>query len=426
MLPVPVESVSCWSGSGSSSAEVTVNYDVIVRGGTLIDPSHGIHGRKDIGIRDGRIAAVEPDLASSAADLLIEADGRLVTPGLIDIHTHVARGIMPIALDPDEAGINSGVTAISDAGSLGVENYGVFKESILPGARTDVFCFLHLCPTGQAVSPEAAWDRVDLDRTQGLISDESEIIRGVKIRANGPAVIEPKLELMNAAKSVSRAANVPLMVHIGLNSEEAVSDDAISAFNRDVVALLGPGDVLTHVYSARRGRLLLEDRGLMADLLEAVGRGVVMDAAPAKSHFSFEHARRAISEGLAPTTISTDITKTNYQGPALFSLPVVMSKFLALGLTLDDVIEKTTAAPARVLGEEHRRGSLGLGSIADLTAFELLEGRFVFADGIAGNTLEGDRLLEPRMTIKAGEQFEARSRFRDHVPGEEITLTKGA
>ncbi len=401
-------------------------YDLIVRGGTLIDPARQIHGRRDIGIRDGRIAAVEDDLEASDAVRVVDARDRLITPGLIDIHTHVARGIMPIALDPDDAGVNSGVTTVSDAGSVGCATYGAFKASILPEARTDVFCFLHLCPTGQAVSPEIAWETVDVGRTLGLIAAERDVIRGVKIRANGPAVVEPKLELLRTAKRVSSEANVPLMVHIGLNSEETVSDDAISAFNRDVVALLGPGDILTHVYSARRGRLMLEDRALMAELREAAGRGVVMDAAPAKSHFSFENARRALGEGLAPTTISTDITKTNYRGPALFSLPVVMSKFLALGLTLDDVVEKTTVAPARVLGEENQRGSLRVGLLADLTVFELLEGRHLFADGIAGGTLEGDRLLEPRMTIKAGEQFAAGSRFRDHVPGEAVTLTRGA
>ncbi len=152
----------------------------------------------------------------------------------------------------------------------------------------------------------------------------------------------------------------------------------------------------------------------------------VTDAAPAKSHFSFRLARAALEVGLVPTTLSTDITKTNYRGPALFSLPVVMSKFLALGLSLDEVIEKATAAPARILREEDRRGSLRVGFPADVTVFELVHGDFLFSDGIAGNTLQGNRLLEPQWTLKAGEVIEAGSRFRNHVPGEPVTLTLGA
>ena len=164
----------------------------------------------------------------------------------------------------------------------------------------------------------------------------------------------------------------------------------------------------------------------MAELKAAAERGVILDIAPAKSHFSFPLARIALDEGVVPTVLSTDITNTNYKGPALFSLPVVMSKFLALGLSLDDVIAKVTVAPARILKEEHRRGSLAVGYPADMTVFEMREGEFVFADGLAGNTLVGDRLLEPRMTIKNGEVLSARSRFRVHVSGEPVTLTQGA
>jgi dihydroorotase len=216
------------------------------------------------------------------------------------------------------------------------------------------------------------------------------------------------------------------MVHIGMNFEEDISSETLHAFTRRMLSLLAPGDILTHTYTSRPGGVIHPDKGVMPELKAAAERGVILDIAPAKSHFSFPLARIALDDGIVPNVLSTDITKTNYRGPALFSLPVVMSKFLALGLSLDDVIAKVTIHPSKILKEEPRRGSLSVGCPADLTLFELREGKFVFSDGLAGNTLVGDRLLEPRMTIKNGEVLSARSRFRDHVPGETVTLTKGA
>ena len=401
-------------------------YDILLKNGTVIDPAAGIHDRRDIGVTAGVIVAVESDLSRSEARRVIDVKDHLLTPGLIDLHTHVARGIMPIALDPDDAGVRCGVTAVSDAGSVGHANYGSFKEFILPDARTDVFSFLHLCPTGQAVSPEIDWESVDPDRTLRLIDEERDVIRGIKIRANGPAVVEPDMKILKTARQVCSAAGLPLMVHLGLNSEKTVDGDVLRRFNRDLLSFLESGDILTHVYSQRTGGVLGGDDDLIAELLEAKKQGIVIDAAPAKSHFSFKLARTALEAGLVPTTLSTDITKTNYRGPALFSLPVVMSKFLALGLSLDEVIEKATVAPARVLKEENRRGSLQVGFPADVSVFELARGDFLFSDGIAGNTLRGNRLLEPRWTLKAGELIEAGSRFRNHIPGEPVTLTRGA
>jgi dihydroorotase len=403
-----------------------VSYDVLLKGGTVVDPAQGLHALRDVAVTDGKIATLEEEIPAGEAKRVIEAQGMLVTPGLIDLHTHVAEAIMPIALTPDEAGVRSGVTAVCDAGSVGYATFNAFKQLIIRSAHTDVFCFLHVCPTGQAVSPEICWEGVDPQRMLQLIEAEREIIKGIKIRANGHVVAHPDLEMLRLAKTVAVQAGLPLMVHIGLSSEEQVSDEVLRAFNRQMLALLDPGDILTHPYTQRRGGVIQPDGGIPLKLRAAAERGVVLDVAPAKSHFSFELARIALEQGLFPTTLSTDITCTNYQGPALFSLPVVMSKFLALGLSIDDVVAKATLAPARILGEGHRRGSLKPGFAADVTVLEQLQGEFLFSDGVAGHTLMGDQLLEPRLTLKDGVEFEASSRFRDHVPGEPIPLTRGA
>lgn len=155
-------------------------------------------------------------------------------------------------------------------------------------------------------------------------------------------------------------------------------------------------------------------------------REVVLDVAPAQSHFSFKLAKIGLEQGIIPTTISSDITITNYRGPVLFSLPVVMSKFLALGLSLHQVIEKTTMNPAIVLNEEERRGSLEVGRPADVSILELTKGNFLFSDGKAGNTLEGKLLLVPKLTLKRGVEITTKPRFRNYIPGETLTLTKGA
>ena len=401
-------------------------FDLVLKQGLVVDPSQDLHDIRDIGIQNGTIAAVKTGIDSSEADKEIDASGKVVTPGLIDLHTHVAEHFMPIALSPDEAGVHSGVTAVNDCGSVGYAAYNAFKHFIVKKAKTDVFCFLHLSPTGQMISPEICWESLDTERLLALVSQEAEIIKGIKIRANGQMVASPDLKILKTAKEISSKAGVPLMIHIGQNFEETISEETLTEFNRQMLPLLEPGDILTHTFSSRPGSVIFKDAGVMPELKDAKNRGVVLDVGMAKSHFNFDLARLGLDAGMVPDTLSTDITNDNYKGPALFSLTVVMSKFLALGMSLDDVVAKTTIAPARILKENHRRGSLSVGYPADITILELCEGDFLFCDGIPENTLGADRLLEPRATIKNGEVFKAHSRFRNHVPGEPIPLIKGA
>ncbi len=401
-------------------------FDLILKRGRVVDPVNKIHEVMDVGIENGKIAAVMPEINSPQSGMEIDVSGKLVTPGLIDLHTHVAEHLMPIALAPDEAGIYSGVTAVCDGGSVGYAAFPAFKHLVIKNARTDVFCFLHLSPAGQMISPEICWESLDPERVVEMVAQENDIIKGIKIRANGERVVSSDLKILKTAKMVCARAGVPLMVHIGQNFEETISEERLIAFNKQMLEMLDPGDILTHAYSARPGGVIFKETGIMPELKTAKQRGVVIDVGMAKSHFSFKLARIALEEGLVPDVLSTDITNDNYRGPALFSLPVVMSKFLALGMHLDDVIEKTTIAPATVMKEDTCRGSLTVGFAADITIFELCEGDFLFSDGIAGDTLAGNQLLEPRMTVKGGVVFKAQSRFRNHIPGEPIPLLKGA
>ena len=403
-----------------------MTFELVIKQGLVVDPSQNLHDIRDIGIQHGKIAAVKPEIDSSEAGEVIDASGKVVAPGLIDLHTHVAEHLMPIALAPDEAGVNCGVTAVCDGGSVGYAAYNAFKHFIVKNAKTDVFCFLHLSPTGQMISPEICWESLDPQRLLDLVNQETDIIKGIKIRANGQMVASPDLKVLKTAKEICSQAGVPLMIHIGQNFEENISEETLTAFNRQMVPLLEPGDILTHTYSSRPGGVIFKDTGVMPELKDAKNRGVVIDVGMAKSHFNFDLARIGLEAGIIPDTLSTDITNDNYNGPALFSLTVVMSKFLALGLSLDDIITKTTLAPAKILKEAHCRGSLTIGYPANITILEVCEGEFLFCDGIPENTLAAHRLLEPRMTIKNGEVLPAQSRFRNHIPGEPIPLLKGA
>jgi dihydroorotase len=400
--------------------------ELLIKGGEVIDPKQKIHGIRDIAINGGKIADISKDISITEAEKVIDATNKIITPGLIDIHTHVAEAIMPIAVTPDEAGVHSGVTTVCDAGSTGYATFNAFKKLIIPHAQTDILSFLHLSPTGQAIYPEMCWQDVSTDRMLNLIEENKKIIKGIKIRAGASLIKNYGISIVKTAKKIAIEANIPLMVHIGLGFEEKLPKTVLNEFNVELLNLLEKGDILTHTFTQREGGVIKSGGSFLPELTDAMRREVVIDVAPAQSHFSFKLAKKGMERGVIPTTLSTDITITNYRGPVLFSLPVLMSKFLALGLSLQQVIEKTTIAPAIVLNEEERRGSLEVDRPADITILELTEGDFLFSDGIAGNTLDANLLLVPKLTLKGGVEIPTKPRFRNYTPGDSLTLTKGA
>jgi dihydroorotase len=402
-----------------------MGYDLVIKNGRVLDPAQGLNGPRDVAVEAGRVAAVAPNLVVPAGARVLDADNLLVTPGLIDAHTHVAEAIMDLAVHPDDAGVRVGVTAVSDAGSTGYVNFDGFRHHVPPKAQTDVFCFLHLFPVGQAVVPEIALEDVRPDETLRVIQANREFIRGIKVRGGANVVQRWGVEAIKMAKEVGRAAGLPVAVHLGIGLSESIDDGRLEKFTRQMLDLLTEGDLVVHPYTHRRGGVIHADGRILPEFAAAVRRGVLLDVAPGSSHFSLQRARIALDHGLLPGVITTDSVRTNIPGPVVFSLPVIMSKFLALGLDLDTVIRLTTVSPARVLGEEKVRGSLAVGRVADLSLLELREGDYLFFDGNAGNTLAGKQLLIPRITIKGGTEIRTAPRFRNYVPGESITFPKG-
>jgi dihydroorotase len=384
-------------------------FDILLKDGLIIDKTQGIHYQGYVGIRDGKICEVGENSANVDAKRVYDMRGKIVTPGLIDVHCHPNAGFREGGVAADEMGVNSGVTFLCDGGSAGAANLKTFRLLIIDRAKTDVVCFLNLATTGLLIIPEICSEHdVNIDLCRRVIEANADIIKGVKIRFIQALADSLGMKAVESAKKLASDFRMPLMVHLGAKRRRA-PNDTMDDFSRTAVSLLDRGDILSHYVTWEPGGLILPDGTVYPELLAARERGVYLDSCHGLSNFSFAVARIALAQGLIPSIISTDMSAGGQT--ATQSMPVVMSKFLNMGLTLDQVIEMTTVAPARALGEEARRGSLKPGINADVTVMELLKGDYLFSDGLGGELMSGDQLLEPRMVIKGGEVMPAYSRY---------------
>ncbi|MBW2348353.1 MAG: amidohydrolase family protein [Deltaproteobacteria bacterium] len=387
-------------------------FDLLLENGLIIDPSQGIHCKGFVAVKDGRIVTVGEGASEARAEMVVDMEGKIITPGLIDLHCHPAEGLSWLGVPPDEIGLDSGVTLLCDAGTAGASNFETMRRFIVQDAQTDILCFLNLAVTGLITLPEI-WCEQNIDVEAGLeiIEAHRDLIRGVKVRAIEPLAEGVGIRAIEAAKALAAKARLPLMIHVG-ETRTRLPTDRMDAFSRAAVSLLETGDILSHYLTWEPGGLILPDGTVYPELEDAQKRGVVLDSCHGLNHVSFTISRIAIEKGFLPTVISTDMA--SIVRPAAQSLPVVMSKFMNLGLTLDQVIEMTTVNPARALGEHESRGGLKPGMRADITVLELLEGNYVFCDGTGGERMNGTFLLEPRMVIRRGAVRPAFSRY--HVP----------
>jgi len=372
-------------------------WDLLIRGGEVLDPGQGLRGRLDIAVTGGRIARIGRDLDPARARRVVEVPGRLVVPGLIDLHTHIYHGFTENGVHPDLAGVRAGVTTVVDAGSAGPRTFAGLARYVVPSSATRVLCLVHIGRIGLATMPEVR-DAEDLDPEGAVAVQESHrgLVVGVKIRMAGPGIARLGLEAFRKALESARRGGGRLMVHIG-DPMGRVDPD----LTRQLLPLLEPGDILTHTFTGNPGRPLDAQGRAYPELREAKERGVTLDTAHGRFNFSFDTARRLLDQGILPDTISTDITVPG-RASTVFSLTELMSKFLALGFTLEQVVEMTTRNPARALGLEDRLGALAEGREADITVLEVATGRFLFRD-TPGETLVGETALAPYLTVRAGE-----------------------
>jgi dihydroorotase len=366
-------------------------FDLLVVGGEVLDPEAGRQGRYDIGITNGRIAAMGPRLRRDIASEVVDASGCIVLPGLVDLHTHVFEGSTFWGVDPRPIAWRTGVTTWVDAGSAGAYNAPGLQRfctdcrPLRSKAFLNISCVGLVAETGEARQD----DLCDAALCAGVLEQYREFFVGVKCRMDRNAVGDMGLEPLRRALCAANAARLPVMVHI------AAGPPAID----DVLDLLRPGDILTHCATGQNMSLIGRDGRPRASALRARERGVLFDVGHGSGSFSFSVAESLLRAGFPPDIISSDVHQRSVLGPA-FDLPTCISKFLALGMSVEAVVRAATAAPALAI-RDMEAGSLEVGKRADLGIFELEEGNFDFFDTDL-DARHSARLLVNRATYVAG------------------------
>ena len=375
-------------------------YDLLLKGGNVIDPGQDLRGVLDIAVEDGKIARVAANIPKSEARRVIDIPGKTVTPGLIDLHTHVFDGVAANGVHPDIAGVHAGVTTVVDAGSSGCATFNAFPRHILPKCETEVIPLLHICQTGLATNPDIiAESSIDLESTLRVAREHRGLIKGIKARMVSPALEIFGMEMPRLAKRAARESGVPLMVHIG-DTTKRYDPNVI----RELLPLLEPGDIVTHLFTANPGGVLDTNGKLVPEARELTARGVWLDTAHGRMNFGFNVGRRVLDQGLTPHCISTDLTIPG-RANTVHSMVEIMARFLGMGFTLEQVIAMSTVNPARAIGEANRLGSLAVGRQADISVLELRDGRWVVYDTLR-DSMKIDKTVVPVLTVKRGRVFE--------------------
>ena len=369
-------------------------FDLLLKGGRVVDPSQSLNAVVDVGVRDGHISKIAPNLDAAGCPDVRDVGGKYVCPGLIDLHGHWYQGSL-YGVDPLLC-IDHGVTTAVDAGTTGYANFPDFKRTVLDGALADVFAFVHISFMG--LHAPYAEELVDLRyarplETAAVIDRHRDRAIGVKIRI-GSMTANHGLAALDIALAAARDAKVPLMVHVSRGAEEP-----------EILRRLRPGDILTHCFHGRGNRMITET--VIPEARAARDRGVFFDVGHGAGSFSWDTARRAFEHHFYPDTLSTDLHRYSAPEPLSVTLPQVMSKMLCIGMSLEDVISKTTAVPARVLGREQETGNLRPGSVADILIFALENGDFAFTDTHL-KVCRGSRRIVPHLVVRKG---------RAHLPG---------
>ena len=367
--------------------------ELLIRNGRVFDPAEKIDMIGDVAVAEGKILAIGPQLSAQAATVL-DASGCLVVPGLIDIHGHLYENGTPNGLPVDLAAIPMGITAIADAGSSGVANYPNLLHA-LRSCKARARLMLNVSACGiimpsqfpEPLDPKT-WD-MGLFRKAQRVCGEDMI--ALKLRVQKSVVGNLGLEPLKAALKCAEELGTKVVVH--------VTDGA--APMGEIASMLRPGDVFCHVYHGT-GYTILDENGMVdRQILQARERGVVFDAAAGRGNFSFEVARKAIAQGFLPDSISTDVTLQNWNHPFAGQLPTIMSKYLQLGMSVEDIILRVTAKPAEQFGMPGL-GTLKEGTPADITLLKLEEHTMEYKDKF-GNAVTCDQLFIPKATVINGE-----------------------
>ncbi len=371
-------------------------YDLILRGGRVVDPSQKLDAVTDVAFSGGKVAEIGKDLKAAANCDVRDVSGRIVTPGLIDLHTHVYWGGTSLGIDAEQFCRTSGVTTAIDTGSAGPGNFAGFRKHVIEPSAVRILAYLHVSFAGiygfsnrvmvgeseelRLMAPQDAVEVINANR---------DMIVGVKVRvgrhASGTSGIVP----LDIALQVANEVGLPLMAHI----------DFPPPSYEEVLARLRPGDVLTHAFRPFPNTPATADGKVKQEVLDARRRGVIFDIGHGMGSFAFKTARTMLANGFEPDTISSDVHTLCITGPA-FDLVTTMSKFLCLGMDFTNILATTTMNPAKAL-KRPELGSLKPGSVGDATLLSVQKGQFDYVD-VVGEHLTGDRKIVSEGVVLGG------------------------
>ena len=394
--------------SGPAGAAMGPNdkYDLVIRGGEVLDPSQSLRAKRDIGIRWGAIEAVQEQIPVERALKSIDASGKLVMPGLVDLHCHVYPYGSAIGIPADELVQFQGTTTVVSAGDAGVNNLAALRRFIVAQTRTRMYAFVHIANNGLSAFPVAELYNIDNAQTEACamaLAENPDFLIGVKVRMSENIIFKHGVEPLKRGIQACEMCGWPakMMVHIGgVETKELMSQ---------ILDLLRRGDVLTHAYSGFPNMSnvftnIVQDGKLLPAALAAKQRGVIFDVGHGGGSFDFTVAEVAIPGGCTPDTISSDIHVFSGNSPGIPFLPNVMSKFMAMGFSLEQVVSMATIAPARIINRAPKIGTLQLGAPGDVAIMELVEGPVTFVD-TRNNKRDGKAYLKPIQTVINGVPF---------------------
>ena len=374
-------------------------YDLILKGGRVIDPSQNLDGIADVAFADGKVAAVGKDLKGSAGTEVRDVKGSIVSPGLIDMHTHVYWGGTSLGIDAEEFCRMSGVTTAIDTGSAGPGNFAGFRKHVIEPSAVRILAYLHVSFAGifgfsKTIMVGESQDlRLMAPREAAEVADANrDVIIGIKVRVGAHASGEQGAAPLNIALQVAEEVGMPVMCHI----------DQPPPSYEEVINMLRPGDVLTHAFRPFPNSPVNAQGKVKAAVLEARARGVKFDIGHGKGSFAFKTARAMLANGFYPDTISSDVHALCIEGPA-YDQGTTMSMCLCLGGPLNDVIAQSTINAAHAL-KRPELGSLKPGSVGDATLLTVKDGQFEYVD-VMGEKLIGDKRILSEGAIVGGKWF---------------------
>lgn len=368
-------------------------YDLLLKGGRVIDPSQAFNALADVAIIGGRIAAIAPNINAADAERTVPVAGQIVTPGLVDLHTHGFDGVSHWGLNLDQHCLARGVTTAIDAGTSGSDSFDGFRRLVIERSRTRVLAFLNISRVGLIGQPGELVDMrmIDVPSALRVAKAHADVIVGIKVRCSEQYSGPNDIEAVKAARNVADQIGKPLMIHVG-NPHSPMEK---------ILELARPRDIVTHAFRRAGGGGVIGADGHVSNYIRrASERGILFDVGHGGGSFSFAAAEAALKENFPPATISSDIHAYSALGP-VFDLATTMTKYMHLGLALEKVVELTTVAPARAIDKLGEMASLKPGSTADVAVFDLVQGDFTLVDS-QGDTRKAKQKLVPVLSLRQG------------------------